>query len=216
MTEADWLDSQSPGQMLGHLLSGTHRPSERKLRLLAVACCRRIWGLLTDERSRAAVEVAERYADGLASEEERRAAYAVASTVPVWVDGRFTNRAVVVRTALKTCGDDVRHDVTRIREDAIEAAGKEERVGQWRLLRCMFGNPFRRVQVGPAWLAWEGGTVCQFAEAIYEERAFERMPYLADALEEAGCTSSPILAHCRGTGEHVRGCHVVDAILGRE
>jgi hypothetical protein len=54
------------------------------------------------------------------------------------------------------------------------------------------------------------------AEAIYEEQAFERMPILADALEEAGYRDPTILGHCRGSGPHVRGCWVVDLILGKE
>jgi hypothetical protein len=59
-------------------------------------------------------------------------------------------------------------------------------------------------------------TVIALAEAIYDERAFDRLPILADALEEAGCTNADILNHCRQPGEHVRGCWVVDLILGKE
>src|SRR5262249_16188201 len=84
------------------------------------------------------------------------------------------------------------------------------------LLRDIVGNPFRPVTVDPAWLAWHGGTVVKLAHAIYDERAFERLPVLADALEEAGCTNADILNHCRQPGEHVRGCWVVDAILGKK
>jgi hypothetical protein len=52
------------------------------------------------------------------------------------------------------------------------------------------------------------------ADAIYAERAFDRLPILADALEDAGCDSADPLAHCRGDGPHVRGCWVVDFVLG--
>jgi len=58
--------------------------------------------------------------------------------------------------------------------------------------------------------------VVKLAESIYDERAFDRMPILADALEEAGCANADILAHCRQPGEHVRGCWAVDLILGKE
>ena len=68
----------------------------------------------------------------------------------------------------------------------------------------------------PAWLAWNGGTVRKLAEAIYDERAFDRLPVLADALEEAGCADEGVLRHCRGGGPHVRGCWVIDLILGKE
>jgi hypothetical protein len=80
----------------------------------------------------------------------------------------------------------------------------------------LFGNPFRPVSVAPLWLAWNDGTVVKIAQAIYDERAFDRLPILADALEDAGCTDRAILAHCRQPGEHVRGCWVVDLILGKE
>ena len=68
---------------------------------------------------------------------------------------------------------------------------------------------------GAAWLAWNGGTVPRIAQAIYAERAFDRLPVLADALEDAGCANADVLAHCRSGGEHVRGCWVIDLLLGK-
>ncbi|OAI51375.1 hypothetical protein AYO44_00775 [Planctomycetaceae bacterium SCGC AG-212-F19] len=81
------------------------------------------------------------------------------------------------------------------------------------LLRDVFGNPFNHVTVDPA---WRTANVTGLAEAIYTERAFDRMPILADALEDAGCTTPDVLNHCRQPGEHVRGCWVVDLVLGKE
>src|SRR5262249_11199696 len=72
-----------------------------------------------------------------------------------------------------------------------------------RLLRCIFGNPFRPMTLKPKWLT---RTVKALAGQIYNDRAFDRMPVLADALEEAGCTVAEVLEHCRNGGEHVRGC----------
>jgi hypothetical protein len=83
------------------------------------------------------------------------------------------------------------------------------------IIADLFGNPFRPVSLEPAWLAWRDGTVRRLAAAIYEERRFADLPVLADALEEAGCDNPDILDHCRGGGEHVRGCWVVDLILGK-
>jgi hypothetical protein len=83
------------------------------------------------------------------------------------------------------------------------------------LLRDLFGNPFRRPRVQRAWLKWDGGTVVRVAKGAYDERAFDRLPVLADALEEAGCTDDAILGHCRAGGAHVRGCWVVDLLLGQ-
>jgi hypothetical protein len=69
------------------------------------------------------------------------------------------------------------------------------------------------VSIDGTWLA---PMVTKLALAIYEERAFDRMPILADALEDAGCTNQDILEHCRGGGDHVRGCWVVDLLLAKE
>jgi hypothetical protein len=66
-----------------------------------------------------------------------------------------------------------------------------------------------------AWLLWSHGTIPAIARRIYDERAFHDLPILADALEDAGCTDADILTHCRQPGEHVRGCWVVDLILGQ-
>jgi hypothetical protein len=84
------------------------------------------------------------------------------------------------------------------------------------LLRDIVGNPFRPVALNCSWLGWNDGTVPRIAQGIYDERAFERMPILADALEDAGCDNPDILDHCRNAGPHVRGCWVVDAVLEKE
>src|SRR5262249_28039734 len=81
------------------------------------------------------------------------------------------------------------------------------------LLRDIFGNPFRPVSVDPAWLT---STVVSLAEGIYADRAFDRLPILADALQDAGCENADILAHCRRDGPHCRGCWVVDLLTGRK
>jgi hypothetical protein len=80
------------------------------------------------------------------------------------------------------------------------------------LLRDVFGNPFRPVSLDRARLTSD---VVALARGIYDERAFDRMPILADALQDAGCTNEDVLAHCREPGEHVRGCWVVDLVLGK-
>ena len=90
------------------------------------------------------------------------------------------------------------------------------RARQTDLIRDIFGNPFRSTPVNPSWLKWNGGVVRKMAEAIYEERRFAELPILADALEDAGCSDSDLLSHCRGAGPHVRGCWVVDLILGKQ
>jgi hypothetical protein len=69
------------------------------------------------------------------------------------------------------------------------------------------------VALDPSWLT---PAVASIARRAYEERDFEALPVLADALEDAGCTSEGLLAHCRAGGEHVRGCWAVDLLLGKE
>jgi biotin carboxyl carrier protein len=92
-----------------------------------------------------------------------------------------------------------------------------------RLVRDLFGNPFRQVVLDPAWLSWRDGTVVKLAQAAYEERRYPsgaldavRLAILADALEESGCQNADIVNHCRGPEPHVRGCWVIDALLGKE
>jgi hypothetical protein len=99
---------------------------------------------------------------------------------------------------------------------AWEAASHREMATQALLLRDVFGNPFRPPPpLDARWLAWNGGAVRRLAAAVYEGRAFDRLPILADALEEAGCTDADLLGHLRGPGPHARGCWPVDLILGK-
>ena len=88
-----------------------------------------------------------------------------------------------------------------------------ERKAQASLLRDISGNPFRPVTIDRA---WRTATAVAIAQAIYDERAFDRLPVLADALEDAGCDNADLLGHCRSPGPHVRGCWVVDLLLGKE
>jgi hypothetical protein len=86
------------------------------------------------------------------------------------------------------------------------------RIAQCDLLRDLIGNPFRPVAVASAWLT---PTVRALAQGVYEERAFDRLPILADALEEAGCADPDLLGHLRGPGPHVRGCWPVDLLSAK-
>ena len=80
-------------------------------------------------------------------------------------------------------------------------------------LRDIFGNPFRPVAFSPA---WRTDTALTLARTMYESREFSAMPILADALQDAGCDNTDILDHCRNPKQvHVRGCWVVDLVLGK-
>jgi hypothetical protein len=230
MTEAKWLKDRFVASML-YCLRDCGMSSDRKLRLFAVACCRRVWHLLEDERSRKAVEVGERHADGLASAEELDRADRDAMRA---LDEISTARGYDVRVVLRKAPFTFpRGAPAAIRwacsaawtatEEAERAAWTAEGVANGKelaancdLLRCIFGNPFHpQPTLNPSILGWNNGTMVKLARAIYDERAFDRLPILADALEDAGCDNAAILAHCRQPGEHVRGCWVVDLLLGK-
>ena len=113
-----------------------------------------------------------------------------------------------------------RHETSN-RSDEVDRvrAIAEERSIQTDLLRCIFGNPFQAMEFDPAWVT---ATVASLAHAAYDERLepsyqldHSRLAVLSDALEEAGCTDAAILDHLRSPGPHVRGCWVIDSILGK-
>jgi hypothetical protein len=102
-------------------------------------------------------------------------------------------------------------------EFSILPADEEERVEaemSWQVavLRDIFGNPFHPVSLDPSWVT---STVATLAQQMYDSRDFTPMPILADALMDAGCDNADVLDHCRGSGPHVRGCWVVDLLLGK-
>jgi hypothetical protein len=240
MTEAEWLACEHPRFMLEYLRG---RGSGRKLRLFACACCRRIWQLLADKRFRQAVKVAELYADGQARKAELVAARDEAAVAALKeaeqraargeFPAHYAQGQASLHPALCVARPGPRTSrlfewtADRAAATVAKAAGYwgritfypgwgDEMAAQISLLREVFGNPFRPVTLDPAWLSWKDATVVKLAQAVYDERAFDRMPVLADALEDAGCDNTDILDHCRGPATHVRGCWVVDLILGKE
>jgi hypothetical protein len=233
MTEAEWLACAEPRPMLEFLRA---RASDRKLRLFGVACCHDIWPLFTDDRSRVAVEVAERYADGRATPcemdaawkgagDSRDLAFGTQSTAPRRHQsrlGRTTSWAAykLVDSPPENCDslDVIWGNVKEAAEFARDIRGKVRllKASQADLLRDVFGNPFRPLPGLPtSVIAWNDSTLCRIAEGIYEERAFDRLPILADALLDAGCDNEDLLAHCRSDGPHVCGCWALDLILGK-
>jgi hypothetical protein len=224
MTEQQWLAGKDLDRMLSFLRG---RASERKLRLFACACCRRVWHLIPEGPSRKTITLAEQVADGLAAEEELeecgKGATAVAqrtvraaSWSAVWAGSRSAEVAAARAAAQAAAWAAVPDETKSAGRAAWEKALRAESGRQALLLRDLFGNPFRPPPPpAPAWLSWEGGTVVRLARRIYDTRDFGSLPVLADALEEAGCTAKGILDHCRHGGEHARGCHVVDALLGK-
>jgi hypothetical protein len=211
MTEAEWSTSTDPGAMLTSLLDGGS-VSDRKLRLFACACCHHIGDLLHHPRSWGAIQVAERFVDGAATLSELAAAYAEASCDAGYAAAYTAHLSAV--TAAINASDQAR--LTRSANAPDSLTDAEWTAQSW-LLRDIAGPlPFRAVTIDPACLTWNHSTVPAIARRIYEGKSFHDLAILADALEDAGCTDAQILAHCRGGGPHVRGCWVVDLLLGRD
>ena len=245
MTEQEWLEADSPEPLLAFLereavtlvdrVPPEHREtmrrhliilaSERKRRLLGCAFARQVWPLLADERSRHAVEVAERFADGTADDGELGAAVTDATQArdEARIDRRAGDRttAQAARSAATAAMMAARFDIRAAADECavvgmtaslFPTLGDAERE-QAALVRDIVGNPFRPPVIEPSWLSWNGGAAVALARTIYEERRFEDMPVLADALEEAGCRDEEVLGHLRGPGPHARGCLVIDLMF---
>jgi hypothetical protein len=227
MTEAEWRASTDLLVMLVFLRG---KVSERKSRLFACACCRLVWHLLPDH-CRRLVEAVERYADNETRPGDLAALFAGyhphRAAAPGVPGGNQAAEAVGHLGWQSRRGTDAggeRHWLTSgdVARSAAESLAKsipwrEARRLERRLLQDICGPlPFRPVSADPSWLSWNGGTVPKVAKAIYQERAYDRLPVLADALEEAGCTDQEVLEHCRGPGPHARGCWVLDLLLGKE
>jgi hypothetical protein len=100
-----------------------------------------------------------------------------------------------------------------VNSEAWHQANEKEKRIQYQILHDIFGNPFRPVAFDPA---WRTSTALAIAQGIYDDRAFDRLPILADALQDAGCENGDILSHLRGEGPHVKGCWALDLVLGKE
>jgi hypothetical protein len=243
-TEEDWLSARGPRDLLGQLFwlneQGRICTSERKRCLFQVACLRRVRHVFRDERSRVAVDDIEQYAEGLITHEElfQRGSSTVnppnpdnLSEVPKEACSPEQLRVSYAWDALEVAGpqahgiynfQDAHEGTETVTWSAAQAVTKpeEEEEVQARLLRDIFGNPFRPVVLDPA---LPTTAVTSLARAAYEECALPtgeldqtRLAVLADALEEAGCTEQTILGHLRGPGLHVRGCWLVDLVLAKE
>jgi hypothetical protein len=210
MTTSEWLTCEDSHVMLAAIKD---HASNRKLRLLAVAFARRVEDLMTDPRSTAALTVAERFADGLASTKELAAASDAAR------DAARDPASDAAWDAVRTSAREAVHAVAwhATWNAASDTARDATCKSQCDIIREIVADPYAFAPaISPTWLAWHACTVAQLARAIYDERAFDRLPILADAIEEAGCTDPAILGHCRGAVPHARGCWVIDILLGLE
>ncbi len=242
MTETDWMTYGDDPLPLLEYLQSIGKGSERRLRLFAVACCRLLFRRVqVHPWFERCVDVAERFADGVASSEELQRAYGYAPLD--WLSQMSYEPGIqsneewrqAPRCAQNACwnaaeleGEIVMADCAALNaawaatqpgtvmpdDNGVSAARlAAEQAVQCDLLRDIF-CPFWDASVDPSWLAWNSRAIPKLARAIYEERLFSDLPILGDALEEAGCANATILTHSRSGGKHVRGCWLVDLILG--
>jgi hypothetical protein len=210
MTEAEWFTCTDSTEMLELLRD---KASDRKLWLVVAACARSLLNAFGDKQEVWA-EVLERYADGRASAGDVFRVHSPEFLVkslypnglvppnvigPAWDAAK---RAAITAT-------DFTHPEPRDNTD-------KEMASVCHLVRDIFGSPFRHLAGSSFWPLCGNGKLRNIADAIYADRAFDRLPILVDALEEAGCHDRDILGHCRQASPHVRGCWVVDLVLGRQ
>ena len=222
-TESEWLRSSDPERLLRHVKkSHADRTSagRRKLRLFACACCRRGWDYLhLEPEIRDCIEFAESFADGEGTKDELKRSgnectvrYNTARR-ELGEDGPIATLAYAARSTCDPVANPLRSGVYNSVGWALGGEPAFDYPAQAALLRCIFGNPFRPVAFDPR---WRTETAVALATGIYADRAFDRMPIVADALEEAGCDQPDVLTHCRQPdGPHARGCWVVDGVLGK-
>ncbi len=234
MTSAEWQTTADPWQMLKFLRG---RPSPRKLRLLLCAFCRQSWSLFESERGTLAIELGEQLADGSVSRKHlrttRRDVLLRLGDEMGWreEDAEFmldrfdgfhfedrlpeVRRAAVLLIAMRALAEAVsaQHLAQVLRSIADAHAGASD-VEDCHMIREVLGNSLQAVHFIAE---WRTSTVTAIAQQMYDSRDFSPMPILADALQDAGCDNADLLDHCRDAEQvHVRGCWVVDAVLGKE
>jgi hypothetical protein len=217
MTEAEWLSGNDPRPMLKFLRG---RASDRKVRLFACACCRHVWDR-TSAPGKRAVEASEDFADGTAAPEKmeqalwkavQKAGYGCAVMAACWTAN--ARRSVNERAPFEVAKEFAYSLAKSPSAKRWKAARDAELRAQAELLRCVVANPFRPAKFSAQ---WRTDTVLSLARQMYESRDFSAMPILADALQDAGCDNDDVLSHCRDADQvHVRGCWVVDLVLGKE
>ena len=217
MTEEEWLTSDDPTPMHSFL---TWKRNERKLRFFIVAACRHSFRSFGHYELDEVVDWAEEAVD----QQPRTEAPASVRETVTWAISEMCeslNRLgdaaeYSIATAIYDpyAGQQVTNSILAAHEIAdVNSTPMEEAQVHCTFLRDIFGNPFRPVTFNPNWLTSD---VTAMARGMYETRDFAAMPILADALQDAGCENADVLEHCRGPGPHVRGCWVVDLVLGKE
>jgi hypothetical protein len=265
VTEHEWLACDDPLVMLDFLQGNSTQESiiwgnnrfaelpigkDRKFRLLACACCRRVWNQIPEECNRDAVVATEDFLEGEISATALEEAIMLSSNVEYLEDGSgkrpepgywivknlgrgfykmtAAQSAIIVSTQVISMAESEYYREANMGfnrsyfstfggpfewPSPIPDAVVTERMAHVSMLRCLFGNPFHPTLFKTE---WRTSNVLELAQTIYEDRVFDHFPILGDALMDVGCEDEEILAHCRSTGTHVRGCWLLDLILRKE
>ena len=195
MTETDWLNSDMFDPMFECLEE--NNPSTRKLRLFNAACVKRFEKLLVDVRSKAAIEFVERLADGMATNEEIQRIREEARNAKDEAKGPVLRRATAAAFAMVQYPNESPLFIAKYTAGLgihVQSRLADSERSHCILLRDILGNPFRLISIDPRWLT---SNVVDLSRAIYDERAFDRMPILADALMDAGCDNEMMINVCR-------------------
>jgi hypothetical protein len=232
MTEAEWAACREPEQMLAFVRGFA---VERKARLFVIACCRQLLHRFAGNPLWQCVEVAERFADRLASSQDLALAYTQARRLavngsegeivgPLWCAGWYTDPygGAMAHAGMR----DAPAVLALAATDADGWAGAElclpwaaalgmDRPTQAAVLRDVVHAPYRAVHFKNSWRLWRNGAAYRLAEEIYQGQHWDALPQLADALCGAGCDNEEMQAHLNDPGPHVRGCWVVDLLLNR-
>jgi hypothetical protein len=210
MREQSWLTSARPRDLA---LRVSETTTERKWRLMGCAFGRACQPRITLPEVAEWLELSERHADSPLPEHElQRLAQTL---IDHYYDRQTTSEAshcfaVMSDTLTMKRGRWDKHWLARILQ---VHRSRESRMLLCNLVRDIFGNPFRPVAFDPR---WRSESTVSLARTAYDTRNFTLLPILADALEEAGCDHPDVLTHCRDpNGVHVRGCWVVDGVLGK-
>jgi hypothetical protein len=215
VTEPEWLTATDPAPMLAFV---REKAGDRKLRLFACAVCRRLAPLVSLPEYLNGLEAAESSVDGGRTRAAmRRCRRALERRRVELVSGAPQGKewTALFLGHLAICEKDYRNfaqSLSDVRSGWTGDPFTTELPDGHLIARDIFGNPFRPVSADPAWLT---PTVVGLARGVYEDRAFDRLPILADALQDAGCENADVLDHCRSAGPHARGCWVVDLVLGK-
>lgn len=251
MTEHDWLTSADPNALCdfarsekvpvrtrwsGYAQAPRFAISDRKWRLIDLACLARVTPHLSIPAIGDIVRLVEQFVEGELDITALVRHFTVLSEQvashlmrPSWLLAGLANRGNLTQIisdwhggrglfdlAAAARGNAAAAAAAAEAQQAHEQAVAAEKACQADLVREVLGNIFHTERIDPIWLRADRGLAERLAREAYEARRYDDLPILADALEDAGCSSTALLSHLRSGGPHVLGCWAIDRLLGKE